>query len=409
MRKLLHLLLVCVILSMILAPASLLAQEEEEESADAGEIICEIDIETIMEEVEQVCTGIGRDQVCYGNVEVNAIPRQAEIDLEFDNPGDSTQVSLIRSLYLSALDAANETWGIAQMRLLANLTQQQPEEVTLLLFGDVSVEDRSEQRVELEIAVNPNSPARIRNTPSLNSLTIDIADPDEIVQAIGRLEDNTWIRIKEDEYGRVGWIYGELLQLDRVDIDSLAVDNFDTPYYGAMQAFYFESGSSPSCGNMISDGLLVQTPEGVARLSLLINEVSIELLGANSGATALLEANADAGMNISMLNGSANVTSGDTTVFVDTNNSVNISLDESLSPDGGISDPSTVDLNSFNEIILLPLIDSIVTALYPDAGGTTTGTAESGGPNHGCIERGNSCNAPGQQQGGGRGSNNNKP
>jgi hypothetical protein len=354
------------VLSLGLASLSTTAQDENQTEENDP---CTVDFASVVDEVGQVCTGIGRDQVCYGNVEVNAVPRESRIDLHFKNPGDSTNVSLIRSLYLSTLDTVNETWGIAQMRLLANLTQATPEEVTLLLFGDVKIEDATEPRVELDIVVNPDYAARIRNTPSLNALVIDVAEPDELVHAVGRLADSSWIRIKEDQYGRVGWVAAELLQRDGVDLESLTVDEANTPYFGSMQAFYFESGSSGACGNMISDGLLIQTPEGVARLTLLINEVSIELLGAESGSTVLLNGNADTGMNINVLNGSANVTVDNTTVLVGTNSAVNVSLGANLTPTGTVTNTTPVNSTTASNVVLLPLINNIVNTLFPGSGG----------------------------------------
>ena len=371
------------VLSLGLVTISASAQDE---AAEEG-ITCEVDIVDIMDEVEQVCTGIGRDQVCYGNVEVNAIPRQQQIDLNFDNPGDSADVSLIRSLYLSALDVANDSWGIAQMRLLANLTQQRPEEVTLLLFGDVSVEDTTEPRVEVEVTVNQDFAARIRNVPSINSLVIDVAEPGENVMAVGRLADNSWIRIKEDDLGRVGWVAAELLLLDGIDLESLIVDAADTPYFGAMQAFLFESGASNACGSTISDGLLIQTPEGVARLTLLINEVSIELLGADGGATALVEANPSTGMNINMLNGAANVTLDGNTVLVDTNTGVNVPLDANLSPVGSVSSANNTNVSTVQGVVLLPLINNIVDTLFSSPQGV--GNRNSGNRNGRGGDRGN--------------------
>ena len=153
------------------------------------------------------------------------------------------------------------------MNLLANLSQKSPEDVILLLFGDVQVDSSTIDRESIDLVVNPDYAARIRNTPALNSLVIDVAEPNEVVHAVGRLEDNSWIRIQEDQYGRVGWVSTQLLQIDDIDISSLPVDDADSPYFGSMQAIYFQNGTSPSCNNVISDGLIIQTPEGVGRLS----------------------------------------------------------------------------------------------------------------------------------------------
>jgi hypothetical protein len=406
----------------------------QEDPADE-QFACEDEIANVMDAVEQYCAGLGRDQVCYGNIEVNAIPRQAQIQLNFNRPGDSADVSLIRSLYLSALNSAEKSWGIAQMRLLANLSQQSPQEVFVLLFGDVSIEDAYVDRVSLDVPVGQTFAARIRNLPSLNSLVIDVAEPGEMVHALGRLEDSSWVRIEENDMGRVGWVATELLNIDEADLESLPVDEADSPYFGAMQAFYFQSGSSATCSNTISDGMLIQTPEGVARMTMLINEVSIELLGAGGfgGSTALVEASPGSGMNLSMLNGAAQVTVGNQTVYVDTNRSVQIPLDQNLSPIGSISSASSQQYDSglFNRVALTSLIDGFVTSVYPSSddsltsadteeleddtilsdtsgtsgsawatGGTMTGTSGDDGRDgeFGCEKKGNACNAPGHTE-----------
>jgi hypothetical protein len=379
MKRLPYLYLVLIaVFTMSLSAATASAQQEQE-TEGSGETACTVNFVEIISEVEQVCTGVGRDQVCYGNVEVNAIPRQSQMSLNFSRPGDSTNVSLISSLYLSALDDVNNVWGIAQMRLLANLSQQTPEDVTLLLFGDVRAESSAVDRATMDLTVNPTFAANIRNTPSETaSIVIDVAQPGETVHALARLEDSSWIRIQEDQAGRVGWISATLLQLNDVDIESLPVDNANDAYFGAMQAFYFQSGSSPSCGNSIVDGLLIQTPEGVARLSLLINEVTVELMGTTSGgATAFVQANSQDGMAISMFRGGANVTANNQTVYVDRNQTVNISLDENLSPSGSFSEPDRMAAGMSDRIPMMEYINQLFPIRLAADGSPLGGTGTS--------------------------------
>lgn len=73
----------------------------------------------------------------------------------------------------------------------------------------------------------------------------------------------------------------------------------NSPVYAPMQAVYFNSGeAAPACEEMPADGLLVQTPEGVAEVSLLINEVNIHI-----GSTAYVTAKAGEPMTVYVVEG----------------------------------------------------------------------------------------------------------
>jgi hypothetical protein len=89
------------------------------------------------------CVNTGRNKVCYGNSSINA-QAQPGTALQFSKPGDIVSVGSIQAIRLGALDAANNTWGIAMLRLQANLPDTAPgQNVTMLLFGDVEVADGS--------------------------------------------------------------------------------------------------------------------------------------------------------------------------------------------------------------------------------------------------------------------------
>lgn len=322
---------------------------------------CSLDITTVMNEVNDICTGIGENQVCYGKEQVNALAREEADTLEFEKPGDNTDLSDIQSLFLSKLDPVDNSWGIAQMRLLVT-TSQQPADVTLLLFGNVSIENANEPRLPLEVMVKGPAAANIRAAPSLDAFVAGTAAPGGTLQAIGRLPDNSWLRV-EDELGLVGWITTEQLSLTDADssLEDLTVEESRSPYYGAMQAFYFESESSNSCGNVVSDGLLIQTPDGIARVTLLINEVTVELLGADQGegATALVQSNEETGLTLDMLSGSGSVTVEETTVEIASNMSVNVPMDENNTAAGVPSEPEEISQETRGEIVLLPLVEEI--------------------------------------------------
>lgn len=109
-------------------------------------------------------------------------------------------------------------------------------------------------------------------------------------------------------------------------------------------AFRFSSGiGASSCAQAEINGVMVRTPEGVAEVSLTINEVEISL-----GSTALISADATNGMNITMLDGTANVTTQGITQQVTFSQQITIPMaqnGDNLVPSGLPTQPEPWDVN----------------------------------------------------------------
>jgi len=370
MNRRIYLVIPVVILAFVLG----LSQSFEHTQAQET---CDVQISAITSNVQQTCTNIGRDRVCYGNIEIDAVPRSTdEANFRFEAPGDEADVTNIQSLYLSSYSENEDVWGIAQMRLLADLTGV-PQDITILLFGDVEVEPAVDARPSVDVQVTNDYNVNIRSLPTVNALVIETATAGETLTAIGRLQDSTWVRVRESEQNRVGWVSAEVLERTQADaLETLQVDSADAPYFGPMHALYYQSGDSDQrCGNVVTDGMLIQTPEGLARITMLINEVSIDLIDGGSGATAFVEANPENGMDLSMINGSADVTVGDTTVAVNTGQQVTVPLDEDLSPAGAPGSPTDVDVDQMQNVVLLPVAEESVAPLEVVPSDTDTGTS----------------------------------
>lgn len=198
--------------------------------------------------VQSNCTGLGRDQICYGNVNLNVEPRSNVPAFTFQKTGDITDVSNIANLRLSSMDLAQNVWGVAMMKIAANIPDTLPGMgVTFLLFGDVEIK------------------------PS------------------------------------------------------------DKAGYGTMQAFYFKSGfQDRPCVEAPDSGLLIQTPRGTAKISLLVNEVQIEL-----GSTVYLQAQANGEMRVNTVEGNVSVSASGITQPAPAGTFVTIPLDS----DGVASGP----------------------------------------------------------------------
>jgi hypothetical protein len=346
-------LLLLAILVILVAAVPMSAQEDG----------CAVNEQMVLQAVESVCANMGANEVCYGNFQVNAIARDPSVDLAFTKPGDSTSLANLRSLYLSSLSLDTNTWGIAQMRLLLTAPEGF-QDVSMLLFGDVTLENASSAGTLIDVAVRTVA-ADILNTADPNSLVLETVDQGTILAAVGRTEDMNWLQVQNRTSRNTGWMATELVRVvdPSYDLAALPLQGMDTPYYGPMQAFYFSNGSSGNCANVATDGMLIQTPEGMARVSLLINEVSIELSASpdGEGATAFIQANPEeeTGMAINVLTGEATVqTAGGQPQVVESGQQTTIALQLDLSPQGAPSVPVAFNPESIQVQSFLPALSA---------------------------------------------------
>jgi hypothetical protein len=99
---------------------------------------CPMLIQRAVERVEEICSGTGRNQVCYANSWTRAEPQAFVTDFSFEL-GDITDVANIRSLELGELNVRTDDWGMVLMRVQANLPASLPgQNVMYLLFGDIN-------------------------------------------------------------------------------------------------------------------------------------------------------------------------------------------------------------------------------------------------------------------------------
>lgn len=118
---------------LLLSTGLILAQSEQ----------CSDIVERAFSAVDRSCQGTSRNEVCYGNIALEAIPQAQVRDFNFSHTGDIESVSRIQSLQLHGMDEARGEWGLALMRLQATLPDSLPgQNATLILFGDVGIERR---------------------------------------------------------------------------------------------------------------------------------------------------------------------------------------------------------------------------------------------------------------------------
>lgn len=309
--------------------------------AVAQEPTCSAIIETAWTAIEDLCAGTGRQQACYGHEAITFQPQPGFNAALFEQPGDIIDLMTIQSLRFSALDLATGQWGVAQMRLQADIPVANGENVTMLVFGNVDIQNAVPAPTPVAVNVTVANTINIRLTPTTGAPIVATLAPGTTVTARARLADSSWLQIEVPETGEVGWVYAALVSAPADELAGLNVATSSAPYYGPMQAFYFSSGTeSPVCDEMPPDGLLIQTPEGVAEVSLLINEVNIQI-----GSTAFLTAESGESMAIRVVEGkvTAQTAEGRSTAIAGTQ--ISIPLDDNLSPTAPPTMPTAYETN----------------------------------------------------------------
>ncbi|MBI5667874.1 MAG: SH3 domain-containing protein [Chloroflexi bacterium] len=316
-----------VLLGLMVSPtfAALLSEE------------CPALVQQALQATDQLCDGTGRNQACYGHARLDAQFHADGPSLTFDQPGDLVDVTAIQSLHLSPMEIATGNWGVALMRLQANLPASQPNDVTLLTFGDVKIQNAVKQPTRLTV-VTGSDYVNVRLLPTVRAGVVESLAPNQTVTAVERVADNSWLRVEVPDSDITGWVNASLL-VPQGDINTLNVAEPRQPYYRPMQAFYFESHDDQSaCPEVPTSGLLIQTPEGVGEVKLLINEVNIQL-----GSTVFFETQPGNVLTVSTLEGHARVEALGVAHTAVAGTTVQVQLDETMKPASPPSLPASYD------------------------------------------------------------------
>lgn len=303
----------------------------------ARENDCPAFVEFALERTDQVCTHTGRNQACYGHARLDAKPQANITDFRFDRIGDITPVSAIRSLRLSAFDPNNSLWGIALMRLQANVPDTIPgQNVTFLMFGDVAVTNRVSENPTL-VDVSSAADIPVLSYPSAAAPALGELKHGAVVVADGRLADSSWLRVQMPlGVQSIGWISNSGLKAAGSVRDLEVLDPADAqPRYRPMQAFYLTTGTDPAaCNEVPTSGVLIQSPKTVGKVTLSINDVEMRI-----GSTVMFQAQPSGNLTITTLEGSAIVKAEGVTREAVAGTRVTVPMDANMQPAAAPSEP----------------------------------------------------------------------
>lgn len=296
---------------------------------------------------EDLCKETENNQACYGNIRLQAKPTSQAKNFVFSKPGDHANIADIKSLQLSPMTLESGEWGVALMHVQANLPNTNHNNLLLLAFGDVFLENAAPVPTILDGEVGDDF-VNVRWLPTTDSRTLIALKPGQKVKVIERLGDNSWLRINLPDDGEAGWIKTELLNM-KGDLNTLRTSGATQPYYRPMQAFTFKSGTSggQACAEIPQDGLLIQTPEGAGEVQLWINQVVIKL-----GSTVYFQARPDGDMTVTTLEGHATIEALGVSYTAIAGSSIHVKLDGNMKP---ISAPSLPQAYNMSDVQHLPI------------------------------------------------------
>src|SRR6266496_3551639 len=105
-----------------------------------------------LQAVQDVCADTGRNQACYGNAQLQAEFQPGFTNASFSKPGEIINIDGLRTLRSTIADPTSQLWGVALMRLQANLPDTLPgQTITMLVLGGTQIENA--------IVGDPNAPA----------------------------------------------------------------------------------------------------------------------------------------------------------------------------------------------------------------------------------------------------------
>jgi hypothetical protein len=250
----------------------------------------------------QSCENLDRNSACYGYNRVDATFQEAVADDFFTQSGDTTELTPLETIQTYGLDEALERWGIALMRVQANIPNTLPgQAVIFMLLGDsaaqnaVAADDAltpSDLLVDVTASVNAN----LRSAPGFNANVIEVADSGTVLQADALSDGLDWLRVLVND--APAWINREVVSA-AADLDALPViaPEARTP----MQAFYFTTRASEVDCAQAPDTLLIQGPQNMT-IDLQANQASIQI-----GSTVLLSMVDDDTMQLVVLDGQADI------------------------------------------------------------------------------------------------------
>ena len=274
---------------------------------------------------QTACTTIDAGQACLGAGDVQGLSAV----------GDAVD--------LTTLDSLTGTSGsLTLLKMQADLPDS-AEPLQMVLYGDASVTNAytgPQQPFPTVTLLNSGfNILNLRATPSLTATVVGTMMPNDELTADGRSSDGTWLRVQREQ--GTAWIYASLITVKEGD-DLNGLIAVDSPIGQKFQSLTLASAAESCAG-----GLLVESAN-TAAAHLEINGALLTF----ANATLLLQAQADAALNVQVIKGSVDIAASGESL---TAKAVSLAL-VALSGTQASAAPQLADNYSFSMLVSAPLL-----------------------------------------------------
>jgi hypothetical protein len=269
------------------------------QAQDAGQ--CSALVEKAIQALGPNCDGLDRNSACYGFDQVSATFFQDVPDDAFAKPSDKTPLTELQTIATTPLDEALQRWGIALLRVQANVPRSLPgQAVVFMLLGGTNAENAVKPADALasnvSVKVETTDKANVRSGPSTRNNVLGAVDAGTPLDADGVNDGRDWLRVLYKD--GPAWLNAGTVKTGD-DLSKLPVITPDTK--SPMQAFYFKTKFNESDCVQAPDALLIQGPKSM-KVNLLANQATV-----NIGSTILLKQSNDTTMELIVIDGEAQV------------------------------------------------------------------------------------------------------
>jgi uncharacterized protein YraI len=193
--------------------------------------------------------------------------------------------------------------------------------VQTILYGEASITNTVTQLTGESVTLPMTNIAgydiNLRQGPATTFNTIGTFPDKGTAMVDGRSADNLWFRLQTD--ASQSWVSASLVKVDG-DISILPI--VDSPYDSPFQAFTLQTSVASSDCTTRTSGLLVQY-FGEAQARFGVNGAEITF----SAATFLLQADAEAGLQVQVLSGDVQVKANKGEQFAQNGEAISVALD----------------------------------------------------------------------------------
>ncbi|HVO44659.1 MAG TPA: SH3 domain-containing protein [Aggregatilineales bacterium] len=307
------------------------------------------------------CGAMEKDQVCLGNGSVTVDYTDPANTPKFIAPGDTAPVRAFKTIVNSPLDLTTGQWGVTVFKaqaVAAGVTTGQV--VTFVMYGDTNLTNLTPPDNTPPTATSAPMTCTgttkrltyLRGTPVYNGPQVKPLPGGTAVTIRGRTPDNQWVF--GETGGLTGWVFTSTLNMS-CDLGGIPVVTTAAPGGGgspgapaelpAIRAFYFSTGvGETACNDLPSSGLLIQSPSG--------QKVTFDADGVNItiGSTVVLRAQPNQFLGITVLTGSATLSSGGITQMAYPGQRIRVGLggDNGLTPVGKLGAPTFLNTDDMD-------------------------------------------------------------